>query len=74
MVDSGENGRGTRRRAAAAAGVEAGTKRDIMPTDGSVAHFGNHASIYCARCERWVDCHDGIAPETALERHSALLH
>jgi len=48
--------------------------RPMMPTDGSVVHSGTHASIYCAPCGRWVDCHVGIPPESALERHAALLH
>ena len=46
----------------------------MMPTDGSVVHSGTHASIYCAPCGRWVDCHVGIPPESALERHATLLH
>ena len=48
--------------------------REIMPMDGAVVEAGGHVAIYCASCGRWVDCHGGIPPETALERHSDLIH
>jgi hypothetical protein len=35
---------------------------------------GDLVSVFCAECERWIDCHDGITPEVALERHSKLIH
>ncbi len=75
MVDSRETRNGTARRGTTpAVGPAEDKPRELMPMDGSIAHFGHHASIYCAPCCRWVDCHDGIRPETALERHAALLH
>jgi hypothetical protein len=46
----------------------------MTPGDGSIVRSGDHASIYCAPCARWIDCHDGIPPETALGRHATLLH
>lgn len=48
--------------------------REITPTDGSVARLGDHVSVYCAPCQRWIDCHDAIPPEVALGRHGELLH
>ncbi len=48
--------------------------REITPADGSVARLGDHVSVYCAPCQRWIDCHDGIAPEVARERHIELFH
>jgi hypothetical protein len=52
----------------------AASPRPMMPMDGSIVHSGTHASIYCAPCARWLDCHAGIPPEAALERHASLLH
>jgi hypothetical protein len=49
-------------------------RQDMIPTDGSIVHAGNHVSIYCAPCARWIDCHLGVPPETALARHAALVH
>ena len=48
--------------------------RVIMPMDGSVAESGGHVAIFCAPCNRWVDCHTDIEPTTALQRHADLLH
>ncbi len=48
--------------------------RAITPTEGAVIESGGHTAVYCASCQRWIDCHAGIAPGTALERHSALIH
>ncbi len=48
--------------------------RPIAPTDGSVARSDTHVSVFCAPCERWVDCCDGIDPESALARHVDLIH
>jgi hypothetical protein len=48
--------------------------REIMPTDGSVAESGGHVAVFCAACSRWVDCHAGINPMTALQRHADLIH
>ena len=48
--------------------------RTITPTDGAVIESGGHIAVYCASCERWIDCYAGIGPETALERHSVLIH
>jgi hypothetical protein len=48
--------------------------RPITPTDGAVVHHADVQSVYCATCQRWIDCLDGIAPETALDRHGDLFH
>ncbi len=48
--------------------------RDLSPADGAVAQSGDNMSVYCAPCQRWVDCNAGIEPEVALERHRALIH
>jgi len=47
---------------------------DLSPMDGSVAQAGANLSVYCARCERWVDCYVDIEPRVALERHALLIH
>ncbi len=47
---------------------------DLSPMDGSVAQAGTNLSVYCARCERWVDCYVEIEPQIALERHALLVH
>jgi hypothetical protein len=75
MPDHTTAERTTARRDVAHAGAGAmAAPRPMMPTDGSVVHSGTHSSIYCAPCARWIDCHAGIPPEAALERHAALLH
>jgi hypothetical protein len=48
--------------------------REIMPMDGAIVEAGGHVAIYCATCSRWIDCHGGIPAQTALERHSSLIH
>ncbi len=48
--------------------------RDLTPADGSVAQSDNHVSVFCAPCQRWIDCHDEIPPSVALERHGTLFH
>jgi hypothetical protein len=45
-----------------------------MPPDGSVVIAGELVSVFCSPCQRWIDCHAGIAPEMALERHRSLAH
>jgi hypothetical protein len=47
---------------------------NLSPLDGSVAQVGPNVSVYCARCERWVDCYLEIEPHVALERHALLVH
>ena len=47
---------------------------EVTPADGSVARSDDCVSVYCARCQRWVDCYDDIPPEAALERHATLFH
>jgi hypothetical protein len=47
---------------------------ELSPEDGSVIRSGHLACVFCAQCQRWVDCYDGVPPETALERHAALIH
>ncbi|HEV3281797.1 MAG TPA: hypothetical protein VG032_09360 [Acidimicrobiales bacterium] len=65
----------SRRAAAYAAQVMASPRvREMTPPDGSVARIENHVSVYCAPCQRWIDCHEGIPPEVARERHGELLH
>ena len=46
----------------------------LSPIDGAVAQAGAHLSVYCAQCERWVDCYVQIEPQIALERHALLVH
>jgi hypothetical protein len=48
--------------------------RGIVPPDGSIAKAGGHVSVFCASCERWIDCYEGILPEIALDRHIDLIH
>ena len=48
--------------------------RDLTPMDGSIARSGEVESVFCARCHRWIDCHAGISPEVAWERHGSLFH
>jgi hypothetical protein len=45
-----------------------------MPVNGTVVRLESHVSIFCTPCERWIDCHDGIEPQLALDRHGALMH
>jgi hypothetical protein len=47
---------------------------DLSPMDGSVAQAGTNLSVYCAPCERWIDCYVGIEPQIALKRHALLVH
>jgi hypothetical protein len=54
--------------------VEAPGVRDLTPLDGSIARSGQVESVFCARCHRWIDCHAGISPEVAWERHGTLFH
>ena len=49
-------------------------EREITPTDGSVAGSGALVCVFCAPCQRWIDCYDGIPPEVARERHGQLFH
>lgn len=49
-------------------------EREITPADGSVAGSGDLVCVFCAPCQRWIDCYDGIPPHVALERHGALFH
>jgi hypothetical protein len=65
----------TRRAMVTAAEALIGAKdRAITPPDGLVSRSGGHVSVFCATCQRWIDCYVEIAPETAHERHRALLH
>jgi hypothetical protein len=48
--------------------------RDITPADGSIVRSGELVSVFCAECQRWIDCHASITPEIALERHRYLIH
>ena len=48
--------------------------RAITPPDGLVSHSQGHVSVFCAECQRWIDCYGEIEPETAHQRHRALLH
>jgi hypothetical protein len=48
--------------------------RQITPTDGSVAGSGAMVCVFCAPCQRWIDCYDGIPPEVAHQRHGLLFH
>lgn len=47
---------------------------DLSPMDGAIAQSGASLSVYCATCERWVDCYLDIEPQVALERHALLVH
>jgi len=47
---------------------------DLTPADGSVARSDNCVSVFCAQCQRWIDCYDDIPPEVAWERHGSLFH
>jgi hypothetical protein len=59
---------------AAVEGARKVAPRPITPTDGSVVQVGNQESVYCAACQRWIDCYDGIAPEIVRDRHANLFH
>ncbi len=64
-----------RRTVEKADGVPSGlVEREITPADGSVAGSGQLVCVFCAPCQRWIDCYDGIPPEVARERHGALFH
>jgi hypothetical protein len=58
----------------AAEALDRSKDRAITPPDGLVSRSDRHVSVFCATCQRWIDCYDEIAPETAHERHRALLH
>ena len=65
----------TRRAAAdAEGGLPDRAERQITPADGSVAGSGQMVCVFCAPCQRWVDCYEGIPPEIARERHGELFH
>ena len=40
--------------------------RQITPTDGSVAGSGAMVCVFCAPCQRWIDCYDGIPPRSPI--------
>jgi hypothetical protein len=48
--------------------------RDLTPADGAVVHSDSHVSVFCASCQRWIDCFDDIPPEVVRERHGERLH
>jgi hypothetical protein len=48
--------------------------RHLSPPDGSIAGSGQLVCVYCAPCQRWIDCYDGIPPEVVLARHGTLFH
>jgi hypothetical protein len=48
--------------------------RSISPADGSVAQSEANVSVYCAPCQRWIDCYADIEPDIALSRHVSLVH
>jgi hypothetical protein len=56
------------------ADVEEHRDRGITPADGSVAGSGALVCVFCAPCQRWIDCYDGIPPEVARDRHGLLFH
>jgi len=57
-----------------AAPVHGHGEREITPADGSVAGSGALVCVFCAPCQRWIDCYDGIPPEVARHRHGQLFH
>ncbi len=63
-----------RRTAEKSTGGPGPAEREITPADGSVAGSGQLVCVFCAPCQRWIDCYDGIPPEVARERHGALFH
>ena len=58
----------------AAGAITSPRDRKIAPPDGSVARSGDLVSVFCAQCQRWIDCYDGIPPEVARDRHGTLFH
>jgi hypothetical protein len=48
--------------------------RDLTPPDGSVGGWGDLVCVYCAPCQRWIDCYEGVPPEVARQRHGELFH
>jgi hypothetical protein len=48
--------------------------RVIAPVDGSIAWSDDLISVFCASCQRWIDCYEGIPPKVALDRHRHLIH
>jgi hypothetical protein len=56
------------------AAVDNRRDREITPADGSVAGSGALVCVFCALCQRWIDCYDSIPPEVARDRHGLLFH
>jgi hypothetical protein len=54
--------------------IAAHSVRDLVPLDGSVAQFGGNVSVFCATCERWIDCCEGVPSTVARTRHGNLFH
>jgi hypothetical protein len=50
------------------------TVRALMPLDGSIVQSGGNASVFCATCERWIDCCEGVPAVVAWTRHGNLFH
>ena len=48
--------------------------RDITPGDGAVVQSGDLTSVFCAPCQRWIDCQADIPTDIALDRHRSLVH
>jgi hypothetical protein len=48
--------------------------RDLLPLDGSIAQCGENVSVFCATCERWIDCCEGVPADVARSRHGDLFH
>jgi hypothetical protein len=71
---SGEAAGVVRRAAARGSWKFSGLEKEPSPTDGSVIRSGKLACVFCAHCQRWIDCYVGIPPETALQRHADLIH
>jgi hypothetical protein len=49
-------------------------QRDLTPADGSVGGWGELICVFCAPCQRWIDCYEGVPPEVARQRHGELFH
>jgi hypothetical protein len=54
--------------------VTSHSARDLMPLDGSIAQSGDNTSVFCATCERWIDCCEGVPATVARTRHGDLFH
>lgn len=72
--NSGDAASTRREMARAAEAIPGSRDRDITPADGSIARSDDYVSVFCAECQRWIDCYDGIKPEVARERHGTLSH